>query len=77
MTDERAVSATNDGNVAEIVADLLDGALELVKPSVLLMDREFDTKGVRDVCEQSSVTYLTPGRRTGERGRMDRLADGG
>jgi hypothetical protein len=61
----------------EIVADLLDGVLGTVTPSVVLMDREFDTEGHRGVCERRDVAYLTPGRRTGEQGRLERLAAGG
>jgi len=60
----------------EFVADLLEGGLELVSPSVLLMNRGFDTEAVRGVCERSGVTYLT-GRRTGEHTRIDRPAAGG
>lgn len=45
----------------EIVADLLNGALGTVTPSILLIDREFDTEGVCDICERSDVPYLMLG----------------
>lgn len=61
----------------EIVADLLDSATEIVAPTVVLMDREFDTRGVRGCIEKRGLRYLTPGSRTGEQGRIERLSRGG
>lgn len=61
----------------EIVANLPDGTLGTVTPSVVLMNREFDTEGVRGVCEHRDVAYLTPGWRMGEQACLERLAAGG
>ncbi|MEZ3115269.1 transposase [Halobaculum sp. MBLA0147] len=60
----------------EIVADLLNSATEIVAPTVVLMDREFDTRGVRGVCETQGLRYLTPGSRVGEQSRIERLDRG-
>lgn len=43
----------------ETVADLLDGALGAVTPSMVLIDREFDTEGVRGVCERHEVPHTS------------------
>lgn len=64
---------------AEIVDDLLEGAHEVV-PSLdlVMMDREFDSEGVKNACEKHRVHYLNPARKqTNERAVCSRLRDAG
>lgn len=46
---------------AEIVDELLSTATEMVDIELVLMDREFDTWGVKRACERHDVYYLNPG----------------
>jgi hypothetical protein len=57
----------------EIVADLFESTTEIIAPTVVLMDCEFDTRGVRGVCETKGIRYLTPGSHVGKQGRIERL----
>jgi putative transposase len=45
---------------AEIVEELLAEATEMVDIDLVLMDREFDSSGVKDACEEYNVHYLNP-----------------
>jgi len=46
---------------AEIVDSLLENALKLVDDiELVMMDREFDSQGVKDACEKHHVCYLNP-----------------
>jgi len=47
---------------AAIVNELLDKATEMVDIELVLMDREFDTWGVKRACENHNVYYLNPGK---------------
>jgi IS4 transposase len=42
----------------EIVEELLTYANEMVTFDLLMMDREFDSEGVKETCEEYSVHYL-------------------
>ncbi len=60
---------------AEIVADLLDSALEHVAIDLVLADREFDGDEVKAACEARGLRYLTPKRKhTSERATEKRLS---
>lgn len=54
---------------ATIVEELLDHATEMVDIDLVLMDREFDSQGVKDVCEAYNVFYLNPSRMFGDEKR--------
>jgi len=45
---------------ADIVEELLAEATEMVDIDLVLMDREFDSSGVKDACEKHDVHYLNP-----------------
>jgi putative transposase len=48
---------------ADIVDDLLEGALSIVPEiEMVMMDREFDSEGVKEACEDHDVYYLNPSR---------------
>ena len=48
----------------EIVAELLDHATEMVDDiSLVMMDREFDSDSVKDICDEYGVYYLNPKRK--------------
>jgi len=59
----------------EIVHELLGNALDLVDDlELVMMDREFDGDGVKDVCEDHSVYYLNPAKKhSSERAKCTRL----
>jgi IS4 transposase len=65
---------------ATIVKELLKHATEMVDIDLVLMDREFDGQGVKDVCEAYNVFYLNPSRmygdekRTAKELRLDEIA---
>lgn len=65
---------------ATIVEELLQHATEMVSIDLVLMDREFDGQGVKDVCEAYNVSYLNPSRmygnekRTAKDLRLDEIA---
>lgn len=46
----------------EIVTELLTHATEMVDINLLMMDREFDSAGVKETCEEYDVHYLNPTR---------------
>ncbi len=46
---------------AAIVDELLDTATDIVDLELVLMDKEFDTYGVKRACERNDVYYLNPG----------------
>lgn len=63
---------------AEIVADLLDNALQHVSIELVQMDREFDAEAVKTACETRGVTYLNPKRKyASEKATCRRLARAG
>jgi len=63
---------------AEIVADLLDGALQHVAVGMVMMDREFDAEAVKTECETRGLTYLNPKRKySSEKATCRRLARAG
>jgi putative transposase len=47
---------------AEIVEKLLEDTTEMVTLDLVMMDREFDSEGVKETCEEYSVHYLNPTR---------------
>jgi len=60
---------------AEIVADLLDSALQHVAIDLVLADREFDGDEVKSACEVRNLRYLTPKRKhSSERATEKRLS---
>lgn len=62
-------------DLGEIVATLLDNALEHVAVEVVLMDREFDADSVKQACEARGVYYLNQRRmHTSQQAQADRLA---
>ncbi len=63
---------------AEIVADLLESAVDHVAIEVVLADREFDGDAVKQACEAQGVQYLTPTRKhTSEQATEQRLTQAG
>jgi putative transposase len=46
----------------EIVEELLTQASEMVTIDLVMMDREFDSEGVKNTCEEHDVHYLNPTR---------------
>jgi putative transposase len=46
----------------EIVEKLLEHTTEMVPIDLVMMDREFDAKDVKETCEQYGVYYLNPAR---------------
>ncbi|WP_199241422.1 hypothetical protein [Halorubrum sp. ARQ200] len=54
---------------ATIVEELLNHATEMIEIDLVLMDREFDSEGVKDVCESFGVSYLNPSRMYGDEKR--------
>src|SRR5699024_7076620 len=44
----------------KIVEELLKHAIDMVEIDLLLMDREFENKAVKDVCDKYGVYYLNP-----------------
>jgi putative transposase len=57
------VPRVRDQSKAEIVATLLDGALDILSElDLVLMDREFDSDGVKAEFESRGVHYLNPAR---------------
>ncbi|WP_321112594.1 transposase [Halorussus salinisoli] len=49
---------------ADIVDSLLENALDLVDDiELVMMDREFDSKGVKDACDKHGVSYLNGARK--------------
>jgi len=63
----------------EIVEDLLEGALDVVPDiELVMMDREFDSEGVKEACDRHGVYYLNPGRKhTSEKAMCSRLRRAG
>lgn len=63
----------------EIVDTLLEGALDVVPDiDLVMMDREFDSEGVKNVCDTHGVYYLNPARKhTSERARCSDLRRSG
>lgn len=65
---------------ATIVEELLKHATEMVEIELVLMDREFDSQGVKDICEAYDVSYLNPSRmhrdekQTAKELRLDEIA---
>ena len=56
-----AVPVVRGRERADIVDDLLDGALSILPDiDLVMMDREFDHDPVKDVCEDHGVHYLNP-----------------
>lgn len=64
---------------AEIVDSLLENALKLVDDiELVMMDREFDSKGVKDACEKHEVCYLNPARKySSEKAKCTELREAG
>lgn len=64
---------------ADIVEDLLEGAHEVIPDiELVMMDREFDSEGVKNVCDQYGVYYLNPARKqSSERVMCSRLRRAG
>ncbi|WP_254536389.1 transposase [Halomarina litorea] len=59
---------------ADIVDTLLDRACELVNIELVLMDRGFDSAGVKDACDTHRVYYLNAARKfSSENATCDRL----
>ncbi|WP_135855053.1 transposase [Halorussus salinus] len=49
---------------AEIVDELLSGGLDILPDiELVMMDREFDSEGVKNVCDDHGVYYLNPARK--------------
>jgi putative transposase len=46
----------------EIVEELLTHATEMIDIDLLMMDREFDSEGVKETCDEYDVHYLNPTR---------------
>ncbi len=46
----------------EIVEKLLEHTTEMVNLDLIMMDREFDSEGVKEICEEYDVYYLNPTR---------------
>ena len=46
----------------KIVEELLTHATEMVNLDLVMMDREFDSESVKDICEEYDVHYLNPTR---------------
>jgi putative transposase len=46
----------------EIVEKLLEHTTEMVNLDLVMMDREFDSKPVKDICEEYGIHYLNPTR---------------
>lgn len=46
----------------EIVEELLSHATEMITIDLLMLDREFDSEGVKDTCEEYGIYYLNPTR---------------
>jgi putative transposase len=46
----------------EIVGKLLTHATEMVTIDLVMMDREFDSEGVKETCEEYGIHYLNPTR---------------
>jgi len=64
---------------AEIVDSLLENALKLVDDiELVMMDREFDSQGVKDACEKHHVCYLNPARKhSSEKAKCTELREAG
>ncbi|MFU8869050.1 transposase [Natronococcus sp.] len=63
----------------EIVDELLEGGLDAVGDiELVMMDREFDSEAVKDVCERHDVYYLNPARKhSSERAMCTKLREAG
>lgn len=58
----------------EIVEDLLDSAMEMVKVDRVLMDKEFDSQHVLEAIADRGLTYVVPKRmQTSEKAQAKRL----
>jgi len=64
---------------AKIVDSLLENALKLVDDiELVMMDREFDSKGVKDACEKHNICYLNPARKySSENAKCTELREAG
>ncbi|UPM44879.1 transposase [Halocatena salina] len=58
----------------EIVEKLLEHATEMVTLDLVMMDREFDSAGVKETCEEYGVHYLNPTRIFERSGEADTIA---
>jgi putative transposase len=58
----------------EIVEELLMHATEMVNLDLVMMDREFDSAGVKETCEEYSAHYLNPTRIFANSDKADTIA---
>jgi putative transposase len=57
-----AIPRERDQSKDEIVEELLTHTTEMANLDLVMMDREFDSEGVKDICEEYGVHYLNPTR---------------
>jgi len=74
-----AFPLTRGTSRAEIVDELLGGALDILPDiEMVMMDRDFDSSGVKNVCDDYGVYYLNPARKhSSEKAMCTRLRRAG